>query len=61
MPIYEYRCKACGQTFDKLSSISEKDDMKTCPYCGKDDSVKLVSGFLSKSTSKGSCNASSGG
>jgi len=61
MPIYKYRCKVCGQTFDKLSSISERDEMKGCPYCGKRESIKLLSGFTSKKSSKGTCSTSSGG
>ncbi len=32
MPIYEYKCKQCNSTFEKLQSI--KDDMLTnCIHC----------------------------
>lgn len=51
MPMYEYKCKACGQSFDKLSSIVEKDEAKECPYCGKSDSEKMISNFLGANSS----------
>ena len=33
MPIYEYKCNACGHRFEKLQSFSE-EPVKTCPQCG---------------------------
>jgi putative FmdB family regulatory protein len=32
MPTYEYRCKKCGYTFEKLQAISDKPIHK-CPKC----------------------------
>lgn len=34
MPIYEYRCAACGQQGEHLQKISEPPLTK-CPKCGK--------------------------
>src|SRR3954471_22569013 len=34
MPIYEYRCGACGHQEDHLQKVSEKPLTK-CPACGK--------------------------
>ncbi|MGH8764487.1 MAG: FmdB family zinc ribbon protein [Burkholderiales bacterium] len=34
MPIYEYRCEACGHQDDHLQKISEAPLTK-CPACGK--------------------------
>lgn len=34
MPIYEYRCEACGHQEDHLQKISEPTLTK-CPACGK--------------------------
>jgi len=34
MPIYEYRCEACGHQEDHLQKISEPALTK-CPACGK--------------------------
>ena len=42
MPIYEYRCSACGHELEKLQKISD-EALKDCPKCGKPELVKLVS------------------
>jgi putative FmdB family regulatory protein len=42
MPIYEYRCEACGHTFETLQKVSDSPLMR-CPACGKDALKKLVS------------------
>jgi len=34
MPIYEYRCKACGHQEDHLQKVSEAPLTK-CPACGR--------------------------
>ncbi len=33
MPIYEYFCQGCGNSFDKLVSF-ENRDFVSCPDCG---------------------------
>jgi putative FmdB family regulatory protein len=42
MPIYEYRCTACGKELEALQKLSEAP-LKTCPACHADTLVKLVS------------------
>ena len=42
MPIYEYRCSACGHELEKLQKISD-EPLRKCPECGKPELVKLVS------------------
>jgi len=32
MPLYEYRCKACGHRFEKIQTFSAPDE-KECPAC----------------------------
>ena len=32
MPLYEYRCKACGHRFEKIQTYSAPD-AKECPVC----------------------------
>ncbi|MGC2635576.1 MAG: zinc ribbon domain-containing protein [Acidobacteriaceae bacterium] len=32
MPLYEYRCKTCGHTFEKIQSFSAPEE-KECPVC----------------------------
>ncbi len=33
MPLYEYQCKKCKHTFEKIQSFSDKP-VKKCPKCG---------------------------
>ncbi|MEE4543742.1 zinc ribbon domain-containing protein [Streptomyces sp. V4-01] len=42
MPRYEYRCKACGTTFEMRRPMSQSDAPAPCPQ-GHDDTVKLLS------------------
>lgn len=41
MPIYEFRCTACGAVFDKMMKIS--DPTPVCAECGHTEVQKLVS------------------
>ena len=40
MPTYDYRCDACGHTFEEFQSFSEQP-LKKCPACGKKKLVRL--------------------
>jgi putative FmdB family regulatory protein len=42
MPIYEYRCSACGHDVEALQKFSDAP-LLTCPSCHKDALVKRVS------------------
>ncbi|WP_188192280.1 FmdB family zinc ribbon protein [Nonomuraea sp. SYSU D8015] len=42
MPRYEFRCRACGSTFEVSRPMSASDDPAACPE-GHDDTVKLLS------------------
>lgn len=42
MPIYEYRCQACGHEFEKLQKISDPV-ITECPECHQAEVKKLVS------------------
>ncbi len=33
MPLYEYKCKKCGQLFERIQKFSDKP-VKKCPKCG---------------------------
>jgi putative FmdB family regulatory protein len=41
MPIYEYRCEACGFQKEFLQRISDAP-LKDCPECGKASLAKMV-------------------
>src|SRR3954466_13844315 len=43
MPTYDYRCNACGHTFDELQSFSEPPLTK-CPKCKKKKLERLFGG-----------------
>jgi len=34
MPIYEWRCGACGLTFEGLAALEERRSRRRCPECG---------------------------
>jgi len=42
MPIYEYRCEACGHELEAMQKMSE-DPLRDCPACGKPALQKLIS------------------
>ena len=42
MPIYEYRCDACGHQDDHLQKISEPQ-LSVCPACNKPAYKKMLS------------------
>ena len=39
MPLYEYRCEACGQPEEKLESLSAPE-VHACPACGAAEGMK---------------------
>src|SRR5689334_16757122 len=43
MPTYDYRCNACGHTFDELQSFSDPPLTK-CPACKKNKLERLFGG-----------------
>jgi putative FmdB family regulatory protein len=42
MPIYEYRCDACGHELEILQKMSD-EPLQECPDCGKKALKKLIS------------------
>ncbi|HEY1919140.1 MAG TPA: zinc ribbon domain-containing protein [Streptosporangiaceae bacterium] len=60
MPRYEYRCRACGDTFEMSRPMSESSDPCSCP-AGHDDTVKLLSTVAVGGRSAGSPGPAGGG
>jgi len=61
MPIYEYECKKCGESFELLVFGNKT---VSCPKCGSSEIIKKFSTFAMKGVQKGnskctSCGASS--
>ena len=48
MPIYDYRCRACGQSFELLVL---KTTVAACPDCESRELEQLISGFAVSSES----------
>src|SRR5919106_2166342 len=47
MPTYAYRCEQCGETFDRIESISEHGTAKpACPKCGSDKIASVPTAFV---------------
>jgi putative FmdB family regulatory protein len=45
MPIYEYRCESCSETFEVLTRFAERDTTQECPACESTKTRVLVSSF----------------
>ncbi len=60
MPIYEYRCKDCGKTFEKLVFSSSQSENVECEHCKSKNTEKLVSAISSAGFSSGSTGGSCG-
>ena len=43
MPTYDYRCDACGHTFEEWQSFKD-DELTKCPACKKKKLVRLFGG-----------------
>jgi len=43
MPLYEYRCMVCGETFEIVTSLAERDEKAVCPACGGHDTARVFS------------------
>ena len=46
VPLYEFRCRTCDDTFEVRRPMSESGLPATCPH-GHDDAVRLLSVFAS--------------
>jgi putative FmdB family regulatory protein len=60
MPVYDYKCRKCGETFElKLGLFHNRKAVK-CPKCGEDEPQRIYStpGIY---TSGGSCSTRSRG
>lgn len=51
MPIYEYRCRNCGNEFELLRRLSDSDDDVECEKCGTRKVERLISAFAASGVS----------
>lgn len=59
MPIYEYKCAACGHEFEELV-FGSKSEVK-CPKCASRKTEKKMSAFGMSGVDKPFAGSSSGG
>ncbi len=55
MPLYEYRCRECGEIAEFRSSMDKKQEMATalrCESCESGDFVQVFSGIALTNESK---------
>ena len=48
MPIFEFTCEDCGETFEELLRNASKTEEVVCPTCQSQRVTKLISRFASK-------------
>jgi putative FmdB family regulatory protein len=51
MPIYEYKCKGCGEKFEAFRSIHDKDENVACPRCKRTHPRRIPSSVSIGNTS----------
>ena len=61
MPIYEYRCKKCGEKFELYLGIFHNRKSLKCPKCGENDLERVFSPFSTDSSGESSCSPHSFG
>ncbi len=58
MPIYEHKCKTCGEKFEVL--VYSDSEKIICDKCGSEESERLMSGFAAAGSSSSSTNSCGG-
>jgi putative FmdB family regulatory protein len=53
MPIYEYKCRKCGEKFERRLGFSHDKRSLKCPKCGEEDPDRLFSPFATCGSSDG--------
>lgn len=48
MPVYEFQCSDCGDTFEIMGSYAEREKAHTCPKCGSSNVKQAISLFSAK-------------
>ncbi len=61
MPMYEYQCADCGETFERLVRISEADRKQQCPRCKSKETSRIVSLFATSGVTRPATTVTSSG
>jgi putative FmdB family regulatory protein len=49
MPIYEYKCETCGDSYEQIRRMSEADSNLECPKCKSHEVNRSLSSFATTS------------
>lgn len=63
MPLYEYKCRDCGNRFEELVGKTVPEITPLCPKCQSDNCERLISTFaaaVGKSSSPAPCGSAKG-
>lgn len=53
MPIYEYRCRKCGEVFDLTEHVADHEKSHPqCPKCKSDEVEPVLTAFYPKTSKK---------
>lgn len=53
MPVYEYQCRKCGNSFERTESITSHDASKArCPKCKSRKVSRVYGSFFAKTSRK---------
>ncbi len=58
MPIYEFKCRACGVTFEAIRPLGDAGTDLECPECGTAAPEKQLSVFAASTGASGSAASS---
>jgi putative FmdB family regulatory protein len=53
MPVYDYICKDCNKTFEKIITLAEHEkETVSCPSCGSKNVEQEATAFFAVTSSK---------
>jgi len=61
VPIYEFSCLSCRQTFDVFGGYASRDERQVCPSCESTSTKVMFSTFAVVGTAETSGASTSGG
>ena len=61
MPIYEYKCEACGGSYEQIRRMADADHDLECPSCKSQEVNRALSSFATTSGTPDRAPARSGG
>jgi putative FmdB family regulatory protein len=62
MPIYEYKCRDCGEKYEKLVRSVDRQEHPPCPQCGSPKAERQISlcGCMAAAADRGAAPAAPG-